>query len=237
MPLVYVVDDEANIRHLVSLALQDQNIASETFASGEAFLAQIRQRKPDLAIVDWMMPDPDGLKICRELRTHPETKTLPIIMLTARGEETDRVLGLEMGADDYVSKPFGVKELVARVRALLRRQRMDTEFSVEVISQGPVKVYPSRRRVTVRGEPVMLTQKEFDLLTQLIRYPGRVFTREQLLDRIWKTEYFGDTRTVDVHVRYLRQKIEDEPNNPKWIMTVRGVGYCFVEGLKEDDFG
>lgn len=235
MPLVYIVDDEANIRRLASLALQDFSMDTETFADGNAFLAAVKRKLPDLAIIDWMMPPPDGLQLCRELRSDPETKHLPIIMLTARTDEMDRVLGLEMGADDYISKPFGVKELPARVRALLRRQKMASEVSMDVVAEGPLKLYPTRRRVTKHGQDISLTQKEFDLLAQFMRYPGQVFTREMLLDRIWQTDFFGDTRTVDVHVRYLRQKLEAEPNNPAFILTVRGVGYCFAEDLETEE--
>lgn len=234
MPLVYIVDDEANIRRLAAMALQDFGMETETFGEGENFMKAIKRRLPDLVIVDWMMPPPDGLQICRDLRSDPETKALPIIMLTARSDEMDRVLGLEMGADDYISKPFGVKELPARVRALLRRQKLSGESQQEVLEEGPLKLYPSRRRVLKRGEEIVLTQKEFDLLAQLMRYPGQVFTREMLLDRIWQTDFFGDTRTVDVHVRYLRQKLEDEPNAPKLVLTVRGVGYCFAEELEKE---
>ena len=235
MPIIYIVDDEANIRRLASLALQDYSMETETFADGKVFLAAVKRKLPDLVIVDWMMPPPDGLQICRELRADPQSKNLPIIMLTARTDELDRVLGLEMGADDYISKPFGVKELPARVRALLRRRKMDSDSPADLIVQGPVKLYPSRRRVSKHGEEITLTQKEFDLLAQLMSYPVQVFTREMLLDRIWQTDFFGDTRTVDVHIRYLRQKLEDEPNNPTLILTVRGVGYCFAEGLKKEE--
>ncbi len=235
MPLVYIVDDEANIRRLASLALQDFGMETETFGDGQAFMTAVKRKLPDLAIIDWMMPPPDGLQLCRELRAAPETRSLPIIMLTARTDETDKVLGLEMGADDYISKPFGVKELPARVRALLRRQKLAHESGTDLLEQGPLKLYPSRRRVSKRGQDINLTQKEFDLLAQLMRYPGQVFTREMLLDRIWQTDFFGDTRTVDVHIRYLRQKLEDEANNPSMILTVRGVGYCFAEDLELED--
>ena len=231
MPLVYVVDDEANIRQLAALALRDSGIDSVCFESGTAVLEAMKQRLPDLLLLDWMMPQPDGLEICRRVRSKPETRQLPIILLTARSEELDKVLGLEMGADDYIAKPFGVREMPARVKAVLRRQTLaQSETEEEFLEAGPVKLYPARRLVQKRGEAISLTQKEFDLLYQLMRKPGHVLTREMLLERIWQTDYFGDTRTVDVHIRYLRQKLEDDPSRAALVLTVRGVGYCFADG-------
>ena len=189
----------------------------------------IQKRKPDAIILDWMMPPPDGLTICRSLRSAEDTKYIPILLLTARGAEVDKVLGLEMGADDYIVKPFGVKEVCARVRAVLRR----TENQVapqpeEKIKGGDITVDIVSHTVTKGDKSIELTAKEFDLLVMLMRNSGRVLTRDTLLDRVWGVEYFGDTRTVDVHVRYLRQKIEDNPDTPQLLQTVRGVGYKFV---------
>lgn len=176
-----------------------------------------------------MMPPPDGLTICRSLRSEEDTKYIPILLLTARGAEVDKVLGLELGADDYIVKPFGVKEVCARVRAVLRR----TENQVppqqeERIKGGDITVDIVSHTVTKGDKSIELTAKEFDLLVMLMRNSGRVLTRDTLLDRVWGVEYFGDTRTVDVHVRYLRQKIEDNPDTPQLLQTVRGVGYKFV---------
>ncbi|MDI9469442.1 MAG: response regulator transcription factor [Bacillota bacterium] len=229
MPLIYIVDDEPHIRLLAAEALGDYGMETVTFADGEALLAAIDRRLPDCVLLDWMMSPPDGLEICRRLRSGERTRTLPIIMLTARTDEVDRVLGLEIGADDYISKPFGVKELAARVRALLRRRDYDSQLAEnERLELGPIELDLKRRRVLKRGEPVELTLREFDLLSVLMQSPGQVFSRDQLLDRVWKTNYYGDTRTVDVHVRYLRQKLEDEPAEPRLIRTVRGIGYAFA---------
>ncbi len=229
MPLIYIVDDEPHIRLLAAEALGDYGMETVTFADGDALLAAVDRRLPDCVLLDWMMPPPDGLEICRRLRTGERTRTLPIIMLTARTDEVDRVLGLEIGADDYIPKPFGVKELAARVRALLRRRDYDSQLvENERIELGPISLDLKRRRVLKRGEPVELTLREFDLLAVLMQSPGQVFSRDQLLDRVWKTTYYGDTRTVDVHVRYLRQKLEDEPAEPRLIRTVRGIGYAFA---------
>lgn len=233
MALVYIVDDEANIRRLAAVAIQDYGMETETFANGNDFLQALRHRMADVVILDWMMPAPDGLEILRRLREDPKTKALPVIMLTAKGEEMDRVLGLELGADDYVSKPFGVRELAARVRAQIRRRMLSEQEEPEEITAGPIELDTLRRKVTKRGETIDLTQREFDLLQMLMEHRGQVFTRDVLLDRVWKTNFYGDTRTVDVHVRYLRLKLEDEPNNPRFILTVRGVGYCFAEQIDE----
>ena len=229
MALVYVTDDEPNICKLVAFGLKDEGFETATFTDGNSLLEAIQKRKPDAIILDWMMPPPDGLTICRSLRSAEDTKYIPILLLTARGAEVDKVLGLEMGADDYIVKPFGVKEVCARVRAVLRR----TENQVapqpeEKIKGGDITVDIVSHTVTIGDKSIELTAKEFDLLVMLMRNSGRVLTRDTLLDRVWGVEYFGDTRTVDVHVRYLRQKIEDNPDTPQLLQTVRGVGYKFV---------
>lgn len=229
MALVYVTDDELNICKLVAFGLKDEGFETATFTDGNSLLEAIQKRKPDAIILDWMMPPPDGLTICRSLRSAEDTKYIPILLLTARGAEVDKVLGLEMGADDYIVKPFGVKEVCARVRAVLRR----TENQVapqpeEKIKGGDITVDIVSHTVTKGDKSIELTAKEFDLLVMLMRNSGRVLTRDTLLDRVWGVEYFGDTRTVDVHVRYLRQKIEDNPDTPQLLQTVRGVGYKFV---------
>ena len=228
MPLVYIADDEPNIRRLVAFGLKDSGFESAEFADGETLLAGIKARKPDVIILDWMMPPPDGLAVCRTLRSDADTRDIPILMLTARGEEIDKVLGLELGADDYIVKPFGIKELCARVRSVLRRTARSQEPE-QKLEAGTLQVGIARHTVTKNGTKIELTAKEFDLLAMLMKNRGKVLTRDSLLDKVWGVEYFGDTRTVDVHVRYLRQKVEDDPDHPVLIQTVRGVGYRFSE--------
>ena len=228
MPLIYIADDEPNIRRLVAFGLKDNSFETAEFADGNTLLAGIKARRPDAIVLDWMMPPPDGLEVCRILRSNPETSQIPILMLTARGEEIDKVLGLELGADDYIVKPFGIKELCARVRAVLRRTERSQEPENK-LEAGSLKLDIERHTVTKGDSSIELTAKEFDLLAILMRNRGKVLTRDSLLDKVWGMEYFGDTRTVDVHVRYLRQKVEDDPDRPLWIQTVRGVGYKFAE--------
>jgi len=196
-----------------------------TASDGEAALSQARAGAPDLVVLDLMLPGLSGLEVARILRKETH---VPIIMLTAKGTETDKVLGLEIGADDYVTKPFGMQELMARVRALLRRSEPGHEEPTpEAVTSGDITVDLMRREVHREGASVRLKPKEFDLLLFFVRNPGRVFTREQLLNQIWGYEFAGDTRTVDVHVRWLRQKIEDDPSEPRRLVTVRGTGYLF----------
>lgn len=229
MALIYIADDEANIRTIVSIGLKDSGFETREFADGTTLLEAVNKKKPDAIILDWMMPQPDGLTVCRMLRENGETHYIPVLMLTARGEELDRVLGLEIGADDYIVKPFSVKELCARVKAVLRRTSERPKPEEQVLLCKALKVDVNRHQVSRGGKPVELTAKEFDLLVMLMRNRGKVLTRDTLLDKVWGVEYFGDTRTVDVHVRYLRQKIEQDPDSPKMIQTVRGVGYKFSE--------
>ena len=229
MALVYIADDEESIRRIVAIGLKDGGYDTEEFADGSSLLNAVRNRRPDAVILDWMMPQPDGLTVCRMLRENRETHDIPILMLTARGEELDRVLGLELGADDYIVKPFSVKELCARVKAVLRRTERHEAAEETALRHGTLSVDVMRHLVTRDSKPVELTAKEFDLLVMLMRNQGRVLTRDTLLDKVWGVEYYGDTRTVDVHVRYLRQKIEADPDNPELIQTVRGVGYKFAE--------
>ncbi len=229
MPLVYIVDDEPNIRRLAAIALREAGFETADFGDGRTFLAAVRSRLPDAVVLDWMMPAPDGLELCRLLRESARTRPVPILMLTARGEEIDRVLGLEMGADDYIPKPFSVKELVARVRAALRRKDYLTGALPEELQVGGIALDPERHRVLRDGTPIDLTPREFELLRTLLSRPGHVFSREYLMENVWKTEFYGDTRTVDVHVRYLRQKLEDKPEEPRYLLTVRGIGYRFAE--------
>lgn len=223
---IMVVDDDSNICELLRLYLEKEEFDVCIAGNGAQALELFDREKPDLMLLDIMMPQLDGWQVCREIR---KKSSCPIIMLTAKGEIFDKVLGLELGADDYVTKPFSVKELAARTRAVIRRQEYLSAPQEEVLSAGGLTVDYARRRVTKNGQEIELTQREFELLYTLMKTPGRVFTREMLLDTVWKVDFYGDTRTVDVHVRYLRQKIEDEPDNPKRILTVRGVGYRFAE--------
>ena len=228
MALVYVADDEENICKLVAFGLKDEGFETATFTDGNTLLKAMEKRQPDAVILDWMMPPPDGLTVCRLLRSKEETKYIPVLLLTARGAEIDKVLGLEMGADDYIVKPFGIKELCARVRAVLRRTENRALPPQDKITKGDITVDIVSHTVTKGDRPLELTAKEFDLLVMLMRNAGRVLTRDALLDKVWGVGYFGDTRTVDVHVRYLRQKIEDNADTPKLLQTVRGVGYKFI---------
>ncbi len=229
MALIYIADDEANIRNIIAIGLKDGGFETMEFADGTSLLEAVKRRRPDAVILDWMMPQPDGLTVCRMLRENEETHYVPVLMLTARGEEIDRVLGLEIGADDYIVKPFSIKELCARIKAVLRRTNGRPEQEELILRHGTLKVDVTRHQVTRDGQSVDLTAKEFDLLVMLMKHHGKVLTRDTLLDKVWGVEYFGDTRTVDVHVRYLRQKIEKDPDSPQFIQTVRGVGYKFSE--------
>lgn len=224
---IVIVEDEANIVELVKYNLDREGYRTLYANDGRKGLELIKQELPDLVILDLMLPELDGLSVCKQLRSDTQTKSIPIIILTAKSEEADRVLGLEMGADDYVTKPFSPRELVARVRAVLRRSGAVDETEPEIIENGVIRIDLRQHLVKVRGEEVELTPKEFDFLKLLLLNPGRAFTREFLLEHLWGYEYFGDTRTVDVHVRRLRQKIENDPANPEYLETVRGVGYRF----------
>ena len=228
--LIYVVDDEPNIRKLATLALKEYGFEAQEFAGGDELLKAVKRRIPDAIVLDWVMPAPDGLSICGRLKLDKTTKSIPIILLTARNDEVDCVLGLEMGADDYITKPFSLKELCARVKAVIRRSEYSesSESGNDVITCGEVTVNLARRTVMKNDKSIDLTMKEFDLLSSLMMSKGRVLNRDQLMEKVWDMEFCGDARTVDVHIRYLRQKIEDESENPKYILTVRGVGYRFA---------
>ncbi|HYH02935.1 MAG TPA: response regulator transcription factor [Bacillota bacterium] len=224
---IAIIEDESNIVELVKYNLDREGYHTISANNGKKGLELVRQELPDLVILDLMMPEMDGITVCKQLRSDSQTKNIPIIILTAKSEEADRVLGLEMGADDYVTKPFSPRELVARVRAVLRRSGNVGEEEVEIIEIGDIKMDLRQHLARVRNEEVELTPKEFDFLKLLLLNPGRAFTREFLLEHLWGYEYFGDTRTVDVHVRRLRQKIETDPADPIYLETVRGVGYRF----------
>lgn len=228
---ILIVEDEPNILELVAYNLEKEGWNVLKATTGDQGWASIQNELPDLVLLDLMLPGMDGMEVCRKTRENPATRGIPIIMLTAKSEEVDRVLGLETGADDYVTKPFSPRELVARIRAVLRRaERLPGEEQKEMLALGPIRIDLRQHKVTLNGEGIELTPKEFDLLQLLVAHPGRAFTREFLLEHLWGYEFFGDTRTVDVHVRRLRQKIEDDAANPTWLETVRGVGYRMREG-------
>ncbi len=220
---ILVVDDEPTLVATVKYNLEREGYDVVTAADGESALSRAREDKPDLVILDIMLPVIDGFEVCRLLRRE---MSVPILMLTAKTEEVDRVVGLEIGADDYVTKPFSMRELMARVKAHLRRAETVAE-APEVISSGDVDIDLRRHEASRKGETLSLKPKEFELLTFFLQNRGRAFTREQLLDQIWGYDFFGGTRTVDVHVNWLRQKIEDEPAKPTRLVTVRGTGYRF----------
>lgn len=241
---ILVVDDEPVLVETIAYNLKQAGFQVTTALDGSSGLEAARREKPDLIILDIMLPEMDGLEVCRQLRREGPTSTTPIMMLTARGEEIDKVVGLEVGADDYVTKPFGRRELLARVRALLRRSEYAPAYegqngqqnstgvgeprrSDRELLAGPIRIDLAGRRVNCRGKDLELQPKQFDLLAYLVRNRGTVLTRDQLLHNVWGYDYAGDTRTVDVHVRWLREKIEQDPADPKLIQTVRGVGYCF----------
>ena len=237
---ILVVDDEPVLVETIAYNLEQAGFSVTTAADGSSAIEAAHREMPDLIILDIMLPEMDGLEVCRQLRRDSETATTPIMMLTAKGDEIDKVVGLEVGADDYVTKPFGRRELLARVRALLRRseytpaEERSSQNNVEEVPRqtrelaaGPVRIDLAGRRVFCRGQELELQPKQFDLLTYLVRNRGTVLTRDQLLHNVWGYDYAGDTRTVDVHIRWLREKLEQDPANPKLIQTVRGVGYVF----------
>jgi DNA-binding response OmpR family regulator len=227
MTRILVVDDETNLRHTVGYALRREGYEVASAEDGEKGLALFRSSRPDLVVLDVMLPRMDGLAVCRAIRRESD---VPVIMLTARDTELDTVVGLEVGADDYLTKPFSMVELVARIRAMLRRAAPRHGTPPERVEVGGLAIDVARRRVTVEGAEVELKPREFDLLAHLAGSPGRVFTREQLLASVWGLDYSGDPRTVDTHVKTIRERLSDQAEAPRWIETVRGVGYRFREG-------
>jgi two-component system, OmpR family, alkaline phosphatase synthesis response regulator PhoP len=233
---IVIIEDEPNIVKLLEFNLNREGYQTLIAENGVEGLALVRQESPDLVILDLMLPDLDGLSVCKQLQADKQTRLIPIIILTAKSDEADRVLGLEMGADDYVIKPFSPRELVARVRAVLRRNGTGDDDNREIIEISEIRMILMQHLVVVRRKKVELTPKEFELLKIFISNPGRVFTRDYLLESLWGYEYLGDTRTVDVHVRRLRQKIELDPANPVYIETVRRIGYRFRDPRNDDEF-
>jgi DNA-binding response OmpR family regulator len=232
---ILVVDDEISLQETLAYNLKRQGYEVQTTGDGTEALELAREMEPDLIILDVMLPGLDGFEICRILRREMST---PVLMLTARDDEIDRVVGLEVGADDYMAKPFSMRELLARVKAMLRRVRLireevnhaegeDGKPKPEIMEFGNLKIDMTRREITVDGEVVAFKPKEYELLTFLAQHQGQVLSREFILERVWGWDFIGDSRTVDVHVRWLREKIEPDPANPQRIITVRGAGYRF----------
>jgi phosphate regulon transcriptional regulator PhoB len=227
---ILAVDDEPDILSLMEYNLKREGFSVATASDGEEALGLVRKNEFSLVLLDLMLPGINGLELCRILRQDPKTRSIPIVMVTAKGEEQDRVRGLDTGADDYLTKPFSPRELVARVKAVLRRSGTRTQHD-EVLKLGDLAINKSTYRVTKKGRALELSATEFRLLLYLAERKGRVFSREQLLDAVWKDETFVEPRTVDVHIRRLRMAIEDEPAEPAYVKTRRGVGYYMESGV------
>lgn len=225
MARVLVVEDEESFSDALSYMLRKEGFEVSVAPTGTSALTQFDRTGADIVLLDLMLPEMSGTEVCRQLR---QRSSVPIIMVTARDSEIDKVVGLEIGADDYVTKPYSPRELVARIRAVLRRQGAEpAEVTTPTLAAGPVRMDVERHVVTVDGAAVQLPLKEFELLELLLRNAGRVLTRGQLIDRVWGADYVGDTKTLDVHVKRLRSKVEPEPSAPRYIVTVRGLGYKF----------
>ena len=224
MTRILVVEDEESFSDPLSYLLRKEGYEVAVAETGTAALEDFERHGADLVLLDLMLPGTPGTEVCRQLRAR---SSVPVIMLTAKDSEIDKVVGLELGADDYVTKPYSSRELVARVRAVLRRRGEPDELVPATVEAGPVRLDVDRHVVTVGGDPVSLPLKEFELLEMLLRNAGRVLTRGQLIDRVWGSDYVGDTKTLDVHVKRLRSKIEPDPSTPRHLVTVRGLGYKF----------
>jgi len=234
---IMIIDDQPEILELVSFTLQKEGYDVIPVEDAEKALQELKEKDVDMFIVDIMLPNMDGFEFVRTIRGTDKHKLTPVIFLSAKGEEFDKVLGLELGADDYIVKPFSVRELLARIRAVFRRMQLGTvvkEEKPKKIVAKDLEIDIDKYEVRVKGKKVSLTPLEFDLLRFLAENEGKVFSRDVLLDRLWGYDYFGDTRTVDVHIRRLRTKIEEDPSNPRYVVTVRGKGYKFRDPGKEE---
>ena len=222
---VLIIDDETHIVELLKFNIE--NAGYDVIYSYDGFdgFMKAKEEKPDLILLDWMLPNISGIDVLKKLREDGELKNIPVIMLTARNMENDKVEGLEVGADDYITKPFSIKELLARITSVMRRYGITTEKNKDVLSAGGLKLDLSKHETSLNGEKIDLTLKEFELLKLLLKNKGKVLSRNYLLDEIWGYEYYGETRTVDVHIRYLRKKLEEAGANERYIETIRGVGY------------
>ena len=226
MTHILIVEDEPALSEPLAYLLTREGYETTVVADGALALTTFDQSGADLVLLDLMLPGLSGTEVCRELR---QRSSVPIIMLTAKDSEVDIVVGLELGADDYVTKPYSTRELLARIRAVLRRQTDDSDLDDGVLTAGPVRMDVDKHQVTVDGREIAMPLKEFELLELLLRNAGRVLTRGQLIDRVWGADYFGDTKTLDVHVKRIRSKIEPDPSNPRMLVTVRGLGYRFED--------
>lgn len=225
---ILIVDDEEHILELLKFNIKNAGYEVVTANNGLDGVKIAKEEKPDLVLLDLMLPGMDGYDVCKEIKKNKETSNTAIIMLTAKGEELDKILGLELGADDYMTKPFSIRELLARVKAVLRRSiHTSSNKEEDYYENGRLKIDFERHEVLINKERIDMTLKEFELLEILIKNRGKILKREVLLDKIWGYEYIGETRTVDVHIRYLRKKVEEDDKNPKLIETIRGVGYRF----------
>lgn len=224
MTRILVVEDEEALSEPLAFLLGREGFEVQVVDNGTDAVPEFERNGADLVLLDVMLPGQSGMEVCKQIRA---TSTVPIIMLTAKDSEIDKVLGLELGADDYVTKPYSSRELIARVRAVLRRQTETEEETTNAVEGGPVRMDVERHVVTVAGETVAMPLKEFELLEMLLRNAGRVLTRSQLIDRVWGSDYVGDTKTLDVHIKRLRSKVEPDPSNPRYVVTVRGLGYKF----------
>lgn len=224
---ILLVDDEKPLAKALRFSLEKEGYQVDCAYDGEEALTRVEEEPPDLIVLDLMLPKVDGFEVCQRVRRN---HSVPIIMLTAKTEDIDKILGLELGADDYMTKPFNPRELVARIKAIFRRSATATSDSNHIVEVHGLKVDLFRHKAWVRGEGVDLTAKEFALLSLLVVNPGRVYSREQLLKQVWGYDYYGDARTVDVHIRHLREKLEEDPANPRFVVTVWGSGYKFREG-------
>src|SRR5215471_4938126 len=224
---IAIVEDEAELASLIEYNLTRQGYETHVLGGSSGTLKALEQAKPDLIILDVMLPETDGFELCRQVRASGQLNRTPVLFLTARSDEVDRVLGLEIGGDDYMTKPFSPRELIARVKAHLRREEMDAE--PPSLNLGPFRLDRTGRRVFLRDSEVALTSTEFNLLEFFITHPGRAYSRDQLLEAVWGQQRFVTPRTVDVHIRRLREQIEEQPDMPKYLTTVRGFGYRFEE--------
>lgn len=226
MTRVLIVEDEGSFADPLAFLLRKEGFSAAVAATGQQALEEFERNGADIVLLDLMLPGMSGTDVCKQLRTR---SAVPVIMVTARDSEIDKVVGLELGADDYITKPYSARELIARIRAVLRRggEETDGPLGPAVLEAGPVRMDVERHTVTVAGEEVSLPLKEFDLLEYLLRNTGRVLTRAQLIDRVWGADYVGDTKTLDVHVKRLRSKIETDPSTPQHLVTVRGLGYKY----------
>ena len=225
MPKVLLIEDEVGLGEALEYQLQREGYEVERLTDGAEGLDRFRSNGADLVVLDLMLPGLPGEEVCKEIR---RSSSVPIIMLTARDSEIDKVVGLEIGADDYVTKPFSTRELMARIKAVMRRSSADRDPGEGVLEAGGIRLDADRFEVVVRGAPVHMPRKEFELLELLMENSGRVLTRETLIDHIWGSDYYGDTRTLDVHIKRLRAKCEEDPHDPRHLLTVRGLGYKFV---------